>query len=126
MIDKTSVGLAQQLLNLLMKGLQENLWPSYVLDYDKQGLQNDLAVVYHMLAFSSSRGFILGLKAGEAGVQKALKDAEEVLATATKAQDLELEYSGPSMDDAVQRKLGIQGALERLHEILDRQKVPGV
>ena len=125
-IDKTNVGLAMQALNLLQKGLKENLWPSYVLGYADQGLQNDLAVVYHLLAFSSARGFVLGLKAGEAGCQRALADIDELLASASKAHELGLEHAGPSMDDAVQRRLGAAAALDRLHEILERQKVPGV
>ena len=121
-IDKTSVGLAMQLLNLLQKGLTENLWPSYVVEYRQQGLQDDLATAYHLIAFSSSRGFILGLKAGEAAIGRALHDADQALQAATDARERGLEYAGPSMDDAVQRKKGAEQALARLREVLEKQK----
>lgn len=125
-IDKTNVGLSMQTLNLLQKGLRENLWPSWVRDYEPQGLQNDLAVVYHQFTFAAARGFVLGLKGAEAAIRKAKLDAEGQLQAATDARERDLEYAGPSMDDAVQRIRGIEAALERLHELLEKQKVPEV
>lgn len=125
-VDHANRGLAEQVLNLLQKGYRENLWPSYVREYLGAGLQNDLGVVYHHLAFSSSRGYVLGLKSAEAAIRRAVKEIEDDLRTAQEARDRELARAGPTPDDSVQRLKGAERCLERLHEILDRQKVPGV
>jgi hypothetical protein len=121
--DKGDLGLAQQLLGLLEKGLNENLWPSFVVDYRGWGIPDDVGMVYHLMTFARARGYALGLKAAQAAGKAARADCEKALEGLRLQEE---EHAAPLRARLQDEFAGIERVAARLQAVLDQVHVPGV
>jgi len=128
--DRTDRALAQQLLTFLRKGYEEGMWPDFVTDYRKFGLQDDLGLVYHLMSFARARGYGLGLKAAEVAVKAAQVDAEKALklagAEVRRSTDETLDACTRKMEFAQERLEGASTGVDRINALLDSARPPGV